>query len=136
MHVEEKTGHDKHGEGAEDAGRCALRYGAAVPEEIQVGRAHEFIDDVARTHHCAYVGVGTLIGDENEKCLAEPDIGDDFIGGHGLGCRCRSVKGFKDHDADKAPEKLGTESREGRSAVLQEGAKSGGENGYVGFDGR
>ena len=59
LQVEEKTGCDKHGEGAEDAGRSALRYGAAVPEEIQVGRAHEFIDDVARTHHVAYIGIGT-----------------------------------------------------------------------------
>ena len=84
LQVKEKTGCDEHGEGAEDAGRSALCYGAAVPEEIQVGRAHELIDDIARTHHGAYVGVGTLVGNENEKCLAEPYIGDDFIGGHGL----------------------------------------------------
>ena len=85
LQVEEKTRRDEHGESAEDTGRGALRYGAAVPEEIQVGRAHEFIDDIARTHHGAHIGVGTLIGNENEKCLAEPYIGDDFIGGHGLG---------------------------------------------------
>ena len=88
------------------------------------------------THHGAHIGVGTLIGDNNEKCLAEPYIGDDFIGGHGLGCGGRSVEGFKDHDADEAPEELGAESRECRGAVLQEGAKSGGEDGGVGFDGQ
>ncbi len=135
MKVKEKTGCDEHGEGAEDAGRSALRYGAAVPEEIQVGRAHEFIYDIARTHHVAHVGIG-MDDYENEKCLAEPYIGDDFIDGHGLGRCCRSVEGFKDHDADEAPEELGAESRECRGAVLQERAKSGGEDGYVRFDGK
>ena len=66
-------------------GRSALRDGAAVPEEIQIGRAQEFIDHITRPHHSADVGV-CIEREDDEKGLAEPDIGDDFGIGHGL-CR-------------------------------------------------
>lgn len=133
IHLKKDERGDDQGEGAKHPGRGALRDGAAVPEEIQIGRAQEFIDHIARPHHAADVRIGRK-REDHQKCLTEPNIGRDFRIGHGLGRCGGSEKRLEDHDADEAPKELRAKPGNRRSAVLQERAEPGRTNRRVRFD--